>query len=164
MDLDLGMNPANARCALLAPCRWTFVGFGKLPNELVQEGADAMLLGWFKNMKCCSQPSSLLVKLVLAWKTTQVSFFETCTCNFCRNGLLFVILSRISNNMTKYRWFGLISKFNLQKQVTSPWSVNWRGTMWITFAVHQSIQNLLFCWHAHLLFVVILVPPSDKLC
>lgn len=77
-----------------------------------------------------SQPSLLLIRLVLAWKTTQVSFFEIHICNFCRKGLLFIILSWISNNMTKYRWFGLIPKFNLQKQVTSPWSVNWSGAMW----------------------------------
>lgn len=130
MDLDFGMNPANARCAFLASHRWTFMGFGKLPNELAQEGADAMLFDWFEIMKCCSQPSSLLVKLVLAWKTTQVSFFEIHICNFCKTGLPFVILSQISNNTTKNRWFGLISKFNLQKQVTSSGGVNWSGATW----------------------------------
>lgn len=91
----------------------------------------ATLFGWFEIMKCCKQqPSSLLVKLVLVRKTAQVSFFEIHICNFCGNGLLFLFLSWISNNTTEYRWFGLIAKFNLQKKVASPWSVNWSGAMW----------------------------------
>lgn len=84
----------------------------------------------FRIAKC--QPSSLLVKLVCAWKIKIVSFFESHICNFCRKGLLFVILSWISKNMNKYSscFRFVISKFNLHKQITSPWSVNWRGVIW----------------------------------
>lgn len=132
MDLDLGMN--LAKCQVCFPdLMWMNIDGVWQASEWACSGRRDLLrfLVGLKSWSVCnSQRSSLLIKLVLVWKTAQVSFFEIHISNFCRNGLLFLILSWISNNTTKYRWFGLIAKLNLQKKVISPWSVNWSGAMW----------------------------------